>query len=891
MTLPNMSPVNRPRPYIWAAAIFSLIMVALVAAPTFAPNTFPFLQPLKIDTDPENMLAADEPVRIFHNAMKAEFALHDLIVVGVVNDKHEEGVFNAETLTDIFELTAFAETIRWSAKDSGDAEAEQTGVIAVDIIAPSTVDSIEQAGLGSVRFDWLLSAPPQSDAEALAVRTRAQRIPTLNDTLVSADGKAIALYIPITSKDVGFRVASALRDRISTFDGDAVYYITGLPVAQDQFGVEMFRQMAISAPLAMALIFVLMWFFFRRLNLIASPMIVAMVSVIGAMGLLIITGNTVHIMSSMIPIFVMPIAVLDAVHILSDFYDRYPAIQDRRKTIEHVMRELWQPMLFTTLTTCTGFASLAFTPIPPVQIFGVFVAIGVFMAWFFTITLIPAYIMVMPERAFVGFGMGANGASPDHEATPLARFLHGVGAVTVTQSKLVVAGFLIALAIAGYGVAQIRINDNPVKWFNPDHEIRIADRALNERFGGAYMAYLALSGDQSSEADMLADEAIKRLGALGTPQALTLADAVKRDLPGAGAELFAELRARAVAARDAAEDDDAWYAWDDAALALDSAAQAAEIFKHPDMLRFIEKLQAHLENTGLVGKSNALPDIVKTVHRDLFLGEPDAFRIPDTPEAVAQTLIVYQNSHRPQDLFKLTTPDFKKSVIWLQLKSGDNIDMSAVVDSVDRFIADNPPPMAVSHDWFGLTYINVAWQKKMVSGMARAFLGSFIIVFVLMTVLFRSPSWGLLSMAPLTVTIAVIYGVIGLIGKDYDMPVAVLSSLSLGLAIDYAIHFNARSRQIHAHTGRWDETVKLAFGEPARAIFRNVIVIGIGFLPLLLAPLVPYQTVGIFISAILFLAGAATLLGLPALITLFRHTLFPERTAKCLQNPSSPPAQ
>jgi predicted RND superfamily exporter protein len=129
-------------------------------------------------------------------------------------------------------------------------------------------------------------------------------------------------------------------------------------------------------------------------------------------------------------------------------------------------------------------------------------------------------------------------------------------------------------------------------------------------------------------------------------------------------------------------------------------------------------------------------------------------------------------------------------------------------------------------------------------------------------------------MVPLSLTIGLIYGVIGLIGKDYDMPVAVLSALSLGLAVDYAIHFLVRSREIRQRYQNWQMSVKEVFGEPGRAIARNVIVIGIGFTPLLAAPLVPYQTVGIFISAILVIAGAGSLLILPALITLFETTLF-----------------
>jgi uncharacterized membrane protein YdfJ with MMPL/SSD domain len=104
--------------------------------------------------------------------------------------------------------------------------------------------------------------------------------------------------------------------------------------------------------------------------------------------------------------------------------------------------------------------------------------------------------------------------------------------------------------------------------------------------------------------------------------------------------------------------------------------------------------------------------------------------------------------------------------------------------------------------------------------------------------------------------------------------------LSLGLAVDYAIHFLSRSRRIYEDHGSWAATVGPVFGEPARAISRNVFVVGMGFLPLLLAPLVPYQTVGTFIASILFAAGAATLIILPSLMTLLEGWLFPETESR-----------
>ena len=181
--------------------------------------------------------------------------------------------------------------------------------------------------------------------------------------------------------------------------------------------------------------------------------------------------------------------------------------------------------------------------------------------------------------------------------------------------------------------------------------------------------------------------------------------------------------------------------------------------------------------------------------------------------------------------------------------------IDAFVD-VDRYLAAQPPPVGLEARWYGLTYINMVWQDRMVTGMLRAFLGSFLIVFLMMLVMLRSGLWALLSMIPLTMTIGAIYGVIGLIGKDYDMPVAVLSSLSLGLAIDFAIHFLVRARALTTERGSWQAAAGPVFGAPARAITRNGLVVSLGFLPLLLAPLVPYQTVGALIAAILIASGA-----------------------------------
>ena len=855
--------IERPRTVVAIMIVVTILLGLMVVK-------------VKVDTDPENMLSEDEPVRLFHNEVKKVFDLQDVVVLGVVNETHPDGVFNPETLKRVYELTEFAKTLV-------DPEHPDKRVVAHNIIAPGTVDAIEQAGLGQVRFEWLMKEPPKTREEARRIRDLAMGNPLLKGTMVSEDGKALAIYLPITEKDFAYQVRKSLLDKTAGFSGDDHFHITGLPVAEDTFGVEMFIQMAVSAPLAMVAIFVLMWIFFRNIRLIVSPMVVAMASVICTMGLLIGTGNTVHIMSSMIPIFLMPIAVVDSIHILSEFFDLYRKNRDRKKTLEQVMNHLFSPMLYTSLTSAAGFASLALTPIPPVRVFGLFVAFGILLAWFLTIVFVPAYVSLMNEKALENFGGGLSSGGQG-SGSFINRHLRWLGRFTYARSKVLVAFGLVALAVSGYGISLIQINDNPVKWFEKDHEIRVADRVLNEHFGGTYEAYLVLDNAAKPLSPAEAASGVKKevrsilpADASMLPEADALVDEALAKAGGSTDFFFERLSEKWDAAADSAPDETYDY-WMDGMDAVGKVRNRDQVFKRPDVLNYVAKLEEHLASHGVVGKSNSVVDVVKKVHQELFEGDKERFSVPDSVNGVAQTLISFQNSHKPDDLWHLVTPDYKRANVWVQLKNGDNKDMESTVAAAARFFEQNPPPVPLERHWAGLTYLNVVWQDKMVTGMLESFLSSFLVVLGMMVLLFRSFFWGLLAMVPLTGTIAMIYGLIGYIGKDYDMPVAVLSSLTLGLAVDFAIHFLERSREAYRKAGSWKAASEIMFEEPARAITRNVIVIAVGFTPLLLAPLVPYQTVGVFLASIMAISGAATMFVLPAVITMFEPLLF--RTKK-----------
>ncbi len=723
---------------------------------------------ITIDTDPENMLEPDQPDRVFYERIKKDFGIHDIIVVGIVDEK---GIFRSESLEKIAHATTEILKIK--------------GVIIADVVSLTTTDNVKSGG-GFLDIHPAMQEVPRTPGDIDRLRSDIAENPFLHEKIASADGTALALYIPIQKKDMSYRIAGEI-DTImkrELLTGQS-YHMAGLPVAEDTFGNEMFLQMAVLAPIAFLVILILLFLLFRKTAFLLPVGLDAMFAVIWAMGLLIGTGNTVHIMSSMIPVFLMPIAILDDVHVLSEFFDQYRTHGDKRRAIVEGMRPLYRPMLFTSLTSAVGFASLSLADIPPVRVFGLFVAFGIMAAWLFSMTMVPAIISLMSEKKLQK-GLSISG----NQSSLLDRFLKPMGNFSFSHARTVLVTGFIIVAVGIVGIMRIRVNDNPVKWFRTGHPMRTADTVMNRLFGGTYMAYLVVEGNKP------------------------------------------------------------------------------ETIKRPEVVAYIDRVETFLETDPVVGKTSSVADIVKRINLVLHDNDPAYHKIPDSSDAVGQFLFLFQSTGDPDDLDNFVDREARQANIWVQMKSGDNQDMEKIHGQLADFMRANPPPEGISLRWTGLTYINKIWQDLMVVGMLKAILGSFIVVFILMLIEFRSIGLGLLSMVPLSIAILLSYGLAGWAGKEYDMPIAVCSSLSLGLAIDFAIHFLQRYRAHYAESKNLEETNRYMFGDPGRAIARNAIVISIGFLPMAASSLTPYVTVGSFFALIMAFSTLSTLFLLPAVLSI-----------------------
>ncbi len=301
-------------------------------------------------------------------------------------------------------------------------------------------------------------------------------------------------------------------------------------------------------------------------------------------------------------------------------------------------------------------------------------------------------------------------------------------------------------------------------------------------------------------------------------------------------------------------------------------ANEPEFMKRPEAMRWLEGLQRHLEQLPVVGKTFSVADYVKRINQVLHDDDKKYDAVPDTREAIGQYLFLFSMSAKPSDLDNVVDPTFQKANVWVQLKTWDAEAMRQVMHAAETY--QKAHPLGVTVKPAGIAYFNLVWNDEVLGDMVRGFVMALIVVFVILALAFRSAKWALVGYMPLLFTILLIYGVVGFAGKDFDMPLSVLSTLSLGMAVDFSIHFISRFRQRLAETGGdVQEALLWTAARPGKGIFRNAVLFAAAFSVMLFAPLTPYIAVGAFIVAMMMLSALLTILYLPALIMLGRKWL------------------
>ncbi|MEX0300653.1 MAG: RND family transporter, partial [Kordiimonas sp.] len=198
------------------------------------------------------------------------------------------------------------------------------------------------------------------------------------------------------------------------------------------------------------------------------------------------------------------------IHVLTSYYElraHKPKLSYKRATLE-AMLDMWVPVTLTTLTTAAGFIGLSAASImPPIMYFGLFAALGVIIAWAFTMFVLPPAIMLMQLERSPMFKL-----SGEKDAGRVGHALAAVASVSARNPIVALIAVLVFSATAFLGAMSLRVDRAQVDNFRADEPIRVADAVINEKLAGT--SYLDVIVETDEEEGLLDGERMARVAKL-----------------------------------------------------------------------------------------------------------------------------------------------------------------------------------------------------------------------------------------------------------------------------------------------------------------------------------------------------------------------------------------
>jgi len=174
------------------------------------------------------------------------------------------------------------------------------------------------------------------------------------------------------------------------------------------------------------------------------------------LGFMVLFGFPFTTVSPMIVSILAPIAIADAIHILSEYQIHLEKGYDNRRSIIEAVRLLGFPCLFTSLTTAVGFASLSISPMWGIRDFGLYIAFGVFAAFGITFTILLVFISFGGDKTERKFRRGKQKGS----YRLMDRILQWIADLNRKFYKRILVVSIALTVIAGYGISKVEINSS-----------------------------------------------------------------------------------------------------------------------------------------------------------------------------------------------------------------------------------------------------------------------------------------------------------------------------------------------------------------------------------------------------------------------------------------------
>ena len=289
--------------------------------------------------------------------------------------------------------------------------------------------------------------------------------------------------------------------------------------------------------------------------------------------------------------------------------------------------------------------------------------------------------------------------------------------------------------------------------------------------------------------------------------------------------------------------------------------------KDPQVLKKIDEVEQTINKNPNVGNTLSIAKLIKLVTKGAYQpGEKGFGEIPETKSAVDFFLTKYNEMGDPDELTKLVNPDFTQAQIIVQLNSESSETIKKVVIDTQKLIENEPIFSEITGS--GVMFKDLI--DSVIDGQVISLVLSFVLVSFLVMILFKSVVAGIIAGIPLGVSLVLMFGVMGFTGVTLDIATALISSIVIGVGVDYMIHFLWRYKIEMQKHGNPAEAVKHTLLTTGRGIIFNAVSVMVGFVILLFSSFLPIRYFGalIVLSIAVCLVGSIVLL--PSICIIFR---------------------
>ena len=284
-----------------------------------------------------------------------------------------------------------------------------------------------------------------------------------------------------------------------------------------------------------------------------------------------------------------------------------------------------------------------------------------------------------------------------------------------------------------------------------------------------------------------------------------------------------------------------------------------DVFKEPAILKLVDKMQKDVNSSlEVVGNTFSLADYINRMNKVMNADNEEFNTIPDSKNMVAQYLLLYEMSGDPENLNKVVDYNYEKLNVTFQLKKDDSKAINSALDIIHSYEKEFND-LGISMNYAGSGYKGLIFTDLILEGQIKSLILSLIIIIVLISLMFKNIKIGLISSVPIILTAGISFGTMGFLNIPLSTTTALLSSIAIGIGIDYAVHFLEQYRTNAANSDNKIKVAQLTMAHSGKAIIFNAIVVIAGFLVLMFSVFPPNRELGALVSLNMFTSLVGTL--------------------------------